>query len=325
MPSNNFLKLAYADVFPFAPEAGPKVQSSLDVEFKLKADFGSHICTNHFFEGIQTSFLLAEFSSALEISYEEPRRTFSFCFNFEGNVASRHCGQRYDLGEGYYNFFFDPDPAKAHYFNSGSSYNIFHMTIEAEKLLSLIGEGDPLYDRFADCILKENGIPGFRTSLPLTVQVKSIIQSIRFCPLKGAARRLFIESKVYELLALQIEVWQREYETSDFHQPAAKDVELMHAIREYLQLHFQDDLSLKAIGKEFGINECKLKSGFKAHFGRTVFGYIQELRMEFARQLLSQKSTTISLVADKLGYRNANHFSTAFKKYFGESPSNVRS
>ena len=103
-----------------------------------------------------------------------------------------------------------------------------------------------------------------------------------------------------------------------------KDAELMHAVREYLQLHFQDDLSLTAICKEFGINECKLKGGFKAMFGKTVFGYIQELRMEFARQLLFQKRISVGLVADKLGYRNANHFSTAFKKYFGESPGNVR-
>lgn len=260
----------------------------------------------------------------LEISYEEPRQTFSFCFSFEGNVASKHCGRQFDLGGGYYNFFFDPDPAKAHYFQRGAAYNIFHMTIEAGKLLQLIGEGDPLYDRFADCILKENGIPGFKTNLPLTAHVASIIQAIRYCPLKGAARRLFIESKIYELFALQIEVWQKEYDLSETRRPMPRDMDLMNAIKEYLQLHFQDDLSLKAIGKEFGINECKLKSGFKAQFGKTVFGYIQELRMEFARQLLAQQSSSISHVADKLGYRNANHFSTAFKKFFGESPSNMR-
>ncbi|WP_416867290.1 MAG: helix-turn-helix domain-containing protein [Imperialibacter sp.] len=325
MPSNDFLKLAYADVFPFAPGADPKAQPSLDVEFKLATNLGRHSCINHYFQGIQVCFMTAEFASSLEITYEEPRQTFSFCFNFDGSVASLHCGKYNELSKGFYNFFYDPDPSKAHYFNKEYSYDIFHMTVEADTLLALIGQDDLLYEKFSHHISRQTGIPGFKANLPLTAQVKWIIQSIRFCPLKGAARRLFIESKVYELLALQVEVWQKEYDPRTFFEPMRKDAELMHAVREYLQLHFQDDLSLTAICKEFGINECKLKGGFKAMFGKTVFGYIQELRMEFARQLLFQKRISVGLVADKLGYRNANHFSTAFKKYFGESPGNVRS
>lgn len=310
-------------MFPFASIDSPS-QPTLDVKFEMAFELGQHLCLNHFFSGIQTCFLEANFKRPIEIGYQKPRANFSFCFNFDGSVASRHCGKVNQLDKGFFNFFYDPDPEKAHYFNRASPYDIFHITVEADTMLSLIGPGDPLYEKLAKGMEAEAGIAGFRHNMPLSPYITGIIQSIRHCALTGAARRLFIESKVYELLALQIDAWQKEFGTRPPELPHRKDAEIMYAIRDYLQLHFQDDLSLKAICKEFGVNECKLKSGFKKQFGNTVFGYIQELRMEFARQLLLQQQSSVGMVADKLGYRNANHFSTAFRKFFGESPSSVR-
>lgn len=323
MSSNDFLKMDYAEVFPFASVDDPALPA-LDAKFELAFELGQHSCLSHFFSGIQTCFLEGSFNKPIEIGYQEPKDNFSFCFNFEGSVASRHCGKVNHLEKGFYNFFYDPDPEKAHFFNRGSAYDIFHITVEADTMLSLIGTNDPLHEKLTKSMSEEAGIAGFRQNMPLSPHITSIIQSIRYCALKGAARRLFIESKVYELLALQIDAWQKEFGTRPLELPHRKDTETMYAVRDYLQIHFQDDLSLRAICKEFGVNECKLKSGFKKQFGNTVFGYIQELRMEFARQLLLQQQTTVGMVADKLGYRNANHFSTAFRKFFGESPSSVR-
>jgi AraC-like DNA-binding protein len=43
--------------------------------------------------------------------------------------------------------------------------------------------------------------------------------------------------------------------------------------------------------------------------------------MEYAKQLLSEQSLTVSEVSERIGYKNQRHFSTAFKKKYGFSPS----
>ncbi|MFT4016884.1 MAG: helix-turn-helix transcriptional regulator [Agriterribacter sp.] len=69
-----------------------------------------------------------------------------------------------------------------------------------------------------------------------------------------------------------------------------------------------------------GINDLKLKSGFKALFGNTVFGYLHALRMQKANELLQQNELTISEIAAYCGYEYVQHFITAFKKNYGVTP-----
>ena len=82
--------------------------------------------------------------------------------------------------------------------------------------------------------------------------------------------------------------------------------------------------SLQSLSRAFCLNEFKLKKGFKELFGDTVFGYIHSLRMQHARSLILDEKMNINKVAGKVGYKNANHFSTAFKKQFGIAPSLIK-
>lgn len=72
-----------------------------------------------------------------------------------------------------------------------------------------------------------------------------------------------------------------------------------------------------------GINEYDLKKGFKEQFGRTVFGYLGEQRMSLAYELLKTKTQTIGEISSVVGYKNPQHFSSAFKKRFGLSPRQI--
>ena len=70
----------------------------------------------------------------------------------------------------------------------------------------------------------------------------------------------------------------------------------------------------------FGINEFALKNGYKTQFGTTVFDYLIGRRLEHARELLVQPTYSIQQVSAVVGYKHANHFSTAFKNRFGTTP-----
>jgi len=79
-------------------------------------------------------------------------------------------------------------------------------------------------------------------------------------------------------------------------------------------------VTIRDLSRMVGMNECYLKKGFKAMFGKTIHEYRQHQRIEKARILLQQKNMTVNEVAFLLGFGSASHFSTAFKKIAGMKP-----
>ncbi|HEX8037697.1 MAG TPA: AraC family transcriptional regulator, partial [Chryseosolibacter sp.] len=76
--------------------------------------------------------------------------------------------------------------------------------------------------------------------------------------------------------------------------------------------------------QKFGTNTNKLLNLFKKVFGKSIFEYIVEQRMDHARKLLREEGMPVAEVSRHLGYKNPNHFSTAFKKRVGVNPSVYR-
>ncbi|HEX6889573.1 MAG TPA: AraC family transcriptional regulator [Chryseolinea sp.] len=158
-----------------------------------------------------------------------------------------------------------------------------------------------------------------RSVLMAQPRMLEIIAHIIKCPFKGITRYLFIESKVLELLALQFDQLHSNHPLK----PATSraDVEKLSEVRDYIEYNYLQPLSLATLCRTFSLNEFKLKKGYKQLFHTTVFGHINSLRMEKARQLLSQQRMTISEIADSIGYKNIGSFSAEYKKRFGYAPS----
>lgn len=103
------------------------------------------------------------------------------------------------------------------------------------------------------------------------------------------------------------------------------DVSRLQAVKDFLRENFLDShLSLTFLCRRFGLNEFKLKKGFKQMFGSTVFGYVQEMRMKTARRLIIEEKRNVNEVADFLGYSSPNHFSAAFKRLYGFPPAKLK-
>ena len=81
--------------------------------------------------------------------------------------------------------------------------------------------------------------------------------------------------------------------------------------------------SLSELSRIIGINEFKLKKGFKEIFDTTVFGYLSETRLLIAKNDLYNNNKSVSQIAFELGYSSVQHFSNAFKKRFGIAPSKI--
>lgn len=177
---------------------------------------------------------------------------------------------------------------------------------------STAGEVNELYNSFSKG-------ESLQSVLVLQPRMQEIINYILQCPFKGVTRYLFIESKILELLALQID--QINSSKLPKETISSADIEKLFAVREFIENNYLEPLSLSGICKTFLLNEFKMKKGYKELFHTTVFGHVNSLRMEKAREILSRGQMNISEIAHFIGYKNIGSFSAEYKKRFGYAPS----
>jgi AraC-like DNA-binding protein len=164
----------------------------------------------------------------------------------------------------------------------------------------------------------------FSANMPITPEMGTILQSLGSLSQSALHNQLLLESKAIELLALQI-VQYEQWQASTNLLPIEEAVrEKMEQARQLLIEHNGKQLSLRSLAHLVGTNEFNLKRDFKAVFGYTVFGYLNQYRMEQAKTLLINKDVTITEVSKKMGYKHATHFTSAFKKYFGYLPNTLK-
>ncbi|GGG88660.1 hypothetical protein GCM10010918_54090 [Paenibacillus radicis (ex Gao et al. 2016)] len=84
-----------------------------------------------------------------------------------------------------------------------------------------------------------------------------------------------------------------------------------------------DPPTLIELSRMIGLNDCKLKTGFKALYGTTVFGYLREKRLEKAFQLLQQGTLNVTETSHAVGYSNSSYFSEAFRDKYGVNPGKI--
>jgi AraC-like DNA-binding protein len=139
----------------------------------------------------------------------------------------------------------------------------------------------------------------------------------------GNAAALYLDAKILEVLSLIVcKTSQKNCSACTCY--SAKDNDKLFHVKAIIEQRYQDPPSLHQLALMVGTNVCKLKTGFKALFGTTVFEYLFDYRMELACKQLLDTDRSIQEIADSIGYEYHSHFSTAFKRKFGLSPLEYR-
>ena len=82
--------------------------------------------------------------------------------------------------------------------------------------------------------------------------------------------------------------------------------------------------SIPELSKHAGLSETRLKKGFKEVFGKGVYEYRDNLRLELSVNLLSNTDHTIKKISKLIGFKYTNSFRKAFKKKYGLTPNEWR-
>ena len=79
-----------------------------------------------------------------------------------------------------------------------------------------------------------------------------------------------------------------------------------------------------SLARAVGLSTSHFCRRFKAAFSRTPMAYPERVRMGEAGQLIRNGDLPIKEVTRKVGYRDPNYFSTAFKRFYGSPPQSHR-
>ncbi|MDV3351190.1 AraC family transcriptional regulator [Leptothoe sp. LEGE 181152] len=154
----------------------------------------------------------------------------------------------------------------------------------------------------------------------ITPTIKQLLQQILHCPYTGLMQQIYLESKALELFAAQFALWTEGAMSAPAILLCPQDIEQLHQAKEILIQQATQPPSLTDLARQVGLNNRKLNRGFRQLFGTTVFDYLQNHRLQQARELLSNSRLTIAGVASAIGYKSPEAFSTAFRRKFAVSP-----
>lgn len=130
-------------------------------------------------------------------------------------------------------------------------------------------------------------------------------------------RTLLCEGYLRIIIALLIESENLHAETVVIEKRMVKILNLIHS-------HINEDIDLDECAKMCYLSRDHFNHLFKKQFGCSPVQYRNKIRIERAKQLLSDNHTSISECADALGFSDVNYFYRLFKKICGISPAKYK-
>jgi len=288
--------------------------------------FGTGFYKEIFFEGIHIGYGDIALAKPTQLFVESDMETVEMHFTLCGDTLTKNndTGSLFEFGCNQHNIFYTNGFKGLSEWSNKSKMQVFEVNFLPTFFEKYLPNNTKAFEDFRHQLYQSRQSILCKHNLQVTPQMLFIIREIMDSQREGAFKRMFIEAKVIELLMLQLEQIS-EHHCDTFCSLKKTDIEKMHQAKEIILNNLSTPCSLINIAQQVGTNEFTLKKGFKEVFGTTVFGFWNDIKMHEAKRLLLEHSMSVSEVSEQIGYKNPQHFSTAFKKYFGTSPSRLKS
>ncbi|MEM6736907.1 MAG: AraC family transcriptional regulator [Bacteroidota bacterium] len=293
--------------------------------YYLDIFFGQGGVQEVFFDNIYIAFGEFHLVNDTRLYYESESEFIEMTFLLDGHMSTTSSALEKDftLGEGFHNIVYTKDFKGSQLSSAQQTQKILKINLSPSSFLKYFPDSDKAYEKMKVCMEQGKNHLLFDASFHITSQMYSIIADIMGCRRKGLYKKMYLESKVIELLMLQMEqsrpdIFSESLSLKKHH------IEKLYQVKELLEDDITSIMSLTDMAKKVGSNTCTLKRGFKELFGTSIYSYWKGLRLEKAKTILTNEQISVKEVARKIGYRNPEHFTSAFKKQFGVSPSKFK-
>jgi AraC family transcriptional regulator, transcriptional activator of the genes for pyochelin and ferripyochelin receptors len=258
----------------------------------------------------------------MKLSVSATGQSLSLHYNLRNNFHWSLKGLKQKLLlKNQYNMVYLPDFECEYQLKKHLQYTNFGLVF-TEEYLQRCHDAFPFLAEFFDHV--KHKVPAIvnENHFSATPEMMIVIQSILHCNYIGTLKKMYLDSKVPELLLLS---FQNSPDQADskvhLHQ---SDIQKIHKAKEYLLANMDNPCSIKELARAVGLNDCKLKRGFKQVYSNTVFGILLDERMQKAKALLTESDLSIQEIATITGYKNLSNFTAAFKRKFGYPPSSLK-
>lgn len=140
---------------------------------------------------------------------------------------------------------------------------------------------------------------------------------------EGLVRRTFTEASALDIISHQILQYVNDSE-ENIRKIQQVDVESLKEARELIRSNLKDGITIKELSRKVGLNQNKLKYGFKQVFGETINGFLVKVRLDRARLLIAANEMPLRQIAEEVGYENKSFFARKFRERYGVLPSEFR-
>lgn len=188
----------------------------------------------------------------------------------------------------------------------------------AEKSVSdFIGEEIKL-DYFYDLIEQNKGIAIFRSNKEIDHVISELYH------VDNRIKMSYFKLKCVELLLFFKITDLKENTTLPEKGFSVKHVNIIKKIKKEITENLDKDLTLEELSIKYNVSKTTIKTCFKAIYGKPLFKWRKEYKLQHAAELLKNTDMKIAEIANEIGYKNSSKFASAFKEYTGMTPSEFR-
>ena len=135
-----------------------------------------------------------------------------------------------------------------------------------------------------------------------------------------------IKESYFKLKCLELLLFvsiARETKTESL--PLSKNqVDIIENVKNDLINDLESKITIDELADKYGVSKTTLKNFFKEVYGKPIYKWRKEYRLDYACRLIDEGDLNISEISKKVGYSSPSKFSQAFKKYVGCTPSEYK-
>lgn len=103
-----------------------------------------------------------------------------------------------------------------------------------------------------------------------------------------------------------------------------KQVIMVENVRKDLTSNLESKITIDELADKYGVSKTTLKNCFKEVYGKPIFKWRKEYKLDYACRLIEEGELNISQISNMVGYASHSKFSQAFKEYVGCTPSEYK-